>query len=661
MSHAFPIFACAIRKRYVTMAQEELFVVDVPDLAHAYLGAFPQDTNPLFRQRTEHDCAACKQFLRTLGRCVTLSPTGVVQTVWDDGEQYSYPYNVVTEHLATRVRQAPIVQVFRSKERGYGTEKNYDTTTTLQWTHFAGKVEARHWTPQPAAVVGEKAAAFQVLQRGLTELTTDAVAMVLDLIDAQALYRGEQFQPLVADFALLQRGYADATQPVHFIWAHLDARGALIRNMAIGTLLQDLSAGVDLEGAVRSYEQKVAGDHYRRPTALITPRMIDAALGTLAALGLESAVHRRYARLSDVSVNNVLFVDTAVRGAMRDGLAELLLEKAVIPPATIAGARPLPVDSFLSELLPQIAHMEVLVEREHLSRFVSLTAPAQEDTGRLFPWNNDFAWSYDGDVADAITRRVKAAGGKIDAALRVSLAWSNYDDLDLHSQGPTGHVFFANKQEILDVDMNAGGGTTREPVENQAWTRAHLRDGMYRISVHNYRQREQADGGFTLEVATADRLEHFQYPSTLANNHTVQCLTLTVQKGQLQAIHVDDKTLSASTRTQQKWGLTTGTLVPVETVMLSPNHWDGQTIGNRHWFFLLQGCANPGSTRGFYNEFLHPALTPHRKVFEVLGGKLQCPPSSTQLSGLGFSSTQRATLTCLVRGKAVRGAYQILF
>ena len=91
--------------------------------------------------------------------------------------------------------------------------------------------------------------------------------------------------------------------------------------------------------------------------------------------------------------------------------------------------------------------------------------------------------------------------------------------------------------------------------------------------------------------------------------------------------------------------------------MLSPNYWDGQTIGNKHYFFMLDGCSNPDAVRGFYNEFLSEELRPHRKVFEALSSSMKCTPAKEQLSGLGFSSTIRNELFVKVDNRP----YKILF
>jgi hypothetical protein len=89
-------------------------------------------------------------------------------------------------------------------------------------------------------------------------------------------------------------------------------------------------------------------------------------------------------------------------------------------------------------------------------------------------------------------------------------------------------------------------------------------------------------------------------------------------------------------------------------VMHSPNHWDEHETGNKHWFFILDKCKNDERTRGFYNEFLSNELTEHRKVFEVLGSRMKTEKCDNQLSGVGFSSTQKNSILCKVSGSFAR-------
>ena len=70
----FSTLSDAVHSRYQEISKDELFVVDVPDIFEEYLRAFPEGSDPIFRERTEHDCSCCKQFVRRLGTVVSIAP-----------------------------------------------------------------------------------------------------------------------------------------------------------------------------------------------------------------------------------------------------------------------------------------------------------------------------------------------------------------------------------------------------------------------------------------------------------------------------------------------------------------------------------------------------------------------------------------------------------
>lgn len=667
----FPAFAAAVHDRFNFLTKSpttQVFVTSLSkdDLWAAYLASFPEGTNPVFRERTEHDCACCRNFVKNLGRIVVLHSDGSYQTVWD--VQAEGAYGIVAAKLAEMIRQHPIETVYRTKESAYGAKVTYEaleTGQTLTWNHFHGQVPAHLKAASPGEAIGEAAATYQVLQRGLEELSLGACETVADLITANALYRGEEHLQAVKDFTELKRLYdiLPREQRAVFAWGHIAKRGARFRNTVIGTLVQELSEGMDLAAAVARFESKVAPQNYRRTTALITPKMIESALETLRELGLEAAVRRRLANVRDLSANDVLFVDRSVRPHMKDNLADLLME-SVRPRTARQGTnaeQDISGEDFINNVLPGATSVELALSPEHLGNFVSLTAPEEDDGSRLFSWNNGFAWAYDGDVADSIKQRVKAAGGNIDALLRVSLSWSNYDDLDVHCESPFGHVYFANKANILDVDMNAGGPRSRTPVENLAFT--SLRDGTYRVFVNQYARREADNIGFEVEYEHNGEVRRFSHDRPLASGQNVDVLAFTVTKGVVVGPVPSKQVQMGLGSSAEKWGLTTGQTVPVDMVLLSPNHWGdvAQRRGNKHYIFSLRGCKNPDRARGFFGEFLRPELNAHRKVFEVLGAKTMCPPSDDQLSGVGFSSTRHDRATFVVRKDDTLRTYNVQF
>lgn len=669
MADKFHVFAKALRTQFEVMAQEPLFVVssDRDGIWDAYLTSFPAGTNPVFRERTEHDCSCCRHFIRDIGNVVAIQ-NGALTSVWDLNG-LPQPYQTVADAMSAYVKGLSIRDVFLTWQAKHGTEANHGSINgkTITFSHFS--VEAPRCFVVDKATIDQKRGGIrttvQVMSRGITELSPEAVATVADLIQSNAIYRGQEFQRQVLEFQTLQARVlasldTDPKSVEALLWTLADNPAARFRNTVIGTLVQDLSEGVDLEVAVKSYETKVAPQNYKRPTALITKGMVDSAMKTIQGLGLEQALERRHARLSDVSVNSVLFVDNAVQGQMKDGIQGLLMKEVKPAPFDPKKAEEIDVENFVSGVLPKVTGLRLYLENGALGNFVSMTAPVHEDSKSLFRWANDFAWSYDGNVTDTIKEKVKRAGGQVEnVVMRVSLAWSNYDDLDLHVIEPDGnHIYFGNKSGKLDVDMNAGGGHTREPVENVRWIRS-LRDGLYRVFVHQYSKRESVDVGFVVELDSAFGLETFRHEKALASQKQQAVVDIMVRNGQIQFLPAEG--VVAGSFSQEKWGIKTLDLVRVNSVVLSPNYWDGKAIGNKHWFFILDKCQNPLPTRGVYNEFLHPKLEKHRKVFEVLGDKTKCPVVPDQLSGVGFSSTRKDKVTVVATGPKLNKAYTIVF
>lgn len=656
----FDVLSSKVHAQFTKMSKDELYTVDISGdaLYELYLSAFPEGTNPIYKERTEHDCSCCKNFIRNIGPVVSIQNNKLV-TVWDVAD-VPFPYDVVAKALADRVRFAKIASVFRSSEPQYGaqvTRQLLENGQVKNWNHFHGKIATKHYSRNSGEFVGRFNTMVQTCKRGFVELTQDSLETIQDLIKSKALYRGEEHTRSIEAFAKARREYF--MLPVEkrdaYLWQNAHTIGGF-RNSVIGTLAQDLSAGVDLEAAVRSFEVKVAPANYKRPTALITPRMIEDAMKTIEKLGLESALDRRHARLSDVSINNVLWADGSAKAVMKNALKESLLE-ATTSDYKVTGAIDIGVDEFVKTILPKASSMELFVRNSHQNKFVSVTAPAQEDSGKLFKWNNDFGWSYDGNITDSIKERVKKAGGNVNADFRVSLSWFNYDDLDIHAEDPRGrHIYFGNKAGILDVDMNAGGGRSREPVENLAWNNPS--NGKYKIWVNQYSQRETDDVGFTIEVENRGNIEQYSFNKSVKGN--IQVGEFVLQNG----VIVDRKIgsgLIGGSISQEKWGVKTEAFAKVQVVMNSPNHWDDNGVGNKHWFFILENCKNDQPTRGIYNEFLNSTLDRHRKVFEVVGDKTKCQPEDDQLSGLGFSSTQQDSVVVRVKGSKLQQTYNVVF
>ncbi len=197
--------------------------------------------------------------------------------------------------------------------------------------------------------------------------------------------------------------------------------------------------------------------------------------------------------------------------------------------------------------------------------------------------------------------------------------------------------------------MNAGGGTTREPVENIFYgSRATMRPGIYSLGVHQFHKRETTNTGFEVEIDWLGTVRKFVHDKPMRQGERLLVAAMRYDGKDIEWI----AGLPHGESSRSLWGVPTQDWAKVSMVMRSPNHWDGERgTGNRHYFFVLDGCTSDEPARGFYNEFLREELHEHRKVLELVGGRTKVDPSSDELSGLGFSDTQRAEVMVRVGGK----------
>jgi len=660
----FVAFKEAVARQFATMQQHPLYRTQAPKegLWDTYLNSFPEGSNPLYRERTEHDCSCCKQFIRAVGNVVAIID-GKVVSLWDTTISGEPEYQDVADKMAFFVKSFPIDNVFTHEERTAGTDKNFEDTINgvKTWNHFFINIPAEYVKKDPGAYLGEKRSTFDVFKRGLNEITFEALDTVLELIDQNSLYKGEENRFAVSEFKKLKAQYTDDIWVWTKVSASISQAITRIRNTSIGTLLTELSEGMELEDAVKRFEAMVAPQNYKRPTALVTKAMIDKAKETVEDLGLTSSLERRYAKLPDISVNNVLFADRSARKRMEGSVFDDLASSTKDSVPRLDRIEEVSIDKFITDILPKADSIEVMMDNSHTGNLVSLIAPVDPTAQRLFKWDNGFSWSYNGDVTDSIKERVKKAGGNVSGDLCCRLAWFNFDDLDFHMQEPGGYeIYFGNRNNTspsggrLDVDMNAGVGSTREPVENIFYgNKRAMKEGVYQLIVHNYRKRESTNVGFEVEMDFLGDVHRFAYEKAVRDGETI--LVAQFRYSHDKGIEMI-KSLSSSqeVKTQEVWGIQTRTFQRVNAIMLSPNHWDGQGVGNRHYFFMIDGCQNDGTARGFYNEFLNTSLESHRKVMEMVGSRMRTEESRDQLSGLGFSSTQRNSLVCRVKGSFSR-------
>jgi len=671
----FVNFRTKIQEQFASMIQDSirLFAVEVDkdEMWNLYLDSFPEGTNNIYREKREHDCSCCRQFVKHIGNVVAIK-NGVVSTIWDVNIGDT-TYQPVADALSAYIKSKAVENVFFSKEQRAGTSHNFELLPngeSKKWEHFYAEIPAIAVERRRSIgdVQGEFRATKSVFKRSLDEISEDSLLTVLELISQNSLYRGEEWKNPLNIFLEHKRAYTalgdDRLRDLYAWEMSVKVGGAIgrIRNHSIGTLLVNISEGMELDLAVRKYEQIVAPANYKRPKAIFTQKMLEEAQRTIEELGYMTALGRRYATLDDITANNILFSnkDSAKRIAGAS-IFDDMKKDVPVNPKKFSRVEEVAIADFVSSILPNAQEVELFLESRHSGNLMSLIAPKDKTSKSMFKWNNGFSWAYAGNIADSTMKEnVKAAGGKVDGILRFSIQWNDEDynpnDFDAHCIQPNGNtIFFGSKRDNsttgeLDVDI-ISPTRGRAAVENITWlNKSRMPRGTYQFLVNCYSNRG-GRSGFKAEIEFDGQIYSFDYNRELRHGENVYVANVEFDGETFRLI----EKLPSGVSSRDIWGLKTNQFVPVSVVCYSPNYWDEQTgVGNRHYFFMLKDCVNPERPNGMFNEYLKEDLLKHKRVFEALGSKMAVADSADQLSGVGFSSTRRGDVIVKVKGATER-------
>lgn len=666
-------------------------------LWNAYIRGFGED--PIFRdpESSVHNCNQCKHFFHRYGNIVAISEDNSIMTMYDGETTDEYRQSFTD--MANLLKSAPIEDVFvetfdylykavyarctkndsmfalnldhtvkrytEEDAKKFGVVKPNEIRT---FNHFCVKVpkEFIHFGHETVeSIQGRLRVDKIVYKRALDEIPTDTLQLVIDLIDQGSLLNGETHKYKVVEFLKLSKVYArisDAEKD-NWCWNNFYAtKFPRLKNELIGILCTELAEGRDINAACQEWNKRIDSANYMKATAPITQQMIDNAKAFIAENGYEESFTRRCATLEDIRVCDILHANAG------DGTVKPVSILDGIKPTSTRHKRSefdsvevVSIDKFMKDILPGCSSVEVFLLNSHENNFVTLTTPVSRESKPIFKWGNNFGWTYNGNLAgkSEIKEAVKAAGGFVNAPFRFSIMWNedgrSIVDLDAHAMEPYGcEIYFGSYKGhktpiggMLDIDMIRPRGTG---VENIFWTDPErIEDGAYKFWIVNF------DGGHNngakAEIAFGD--EVFSYIIDHEIMGRVDIATVHIKNGAIDHIEQSKYLVDSNATSKEIYGLETNMFHKVNLVCLSPNHWDG-SVGNKHYFFMLDGAKAPESIRGFHNEFLRPELLEHRKVMEVLGNRLKVESTDKQLSGLGFNATVRDEVVLRLQGSHKR-------
>ena len=245
------------------MAPRKLFVVDIDweFLWNMYLDGFPQELNPIFRERRELDCSACRSFFKRIANVVAIDEDNGEYVTLFAGE--TQEEKEIFKQLDEAVKSAKIKDIFISDTKRVGLESNpemMEDGNVHTWYHFYADV--------PERCVGNSSQKAEyrdnriVLENSTEQISEEAVGTVLELIASNSLYRGDQWEDVLKIFKRYLKEYEENELDENvFYWIKSIELGSVIvriKNHSIGVLLKDITLEVPLDEAVTKYESIVA-------------------------------------------------------------------------------------------------------------------------------------------------------------------------------------------------------------------------------------------------------------------------------------------------------------------------------------------------------------------------------------------------------------------
>lgn len=687
----FKQFNQAIQKQFTAMQDYKLFRLNISgqQIWDMYLRSFKPQDDPIFRDpnSSTHTCNNDMNFIRRYGNVVAIDNNYNIISMFDIeviGTIYEDSVKAIQKLITTKgkienvffetfeeLNSLPYERCTKNQEKfqlGHiKTLKKYtqeeadkfgkvNTQDVYEFWHFHTYLSSMFVDTSGKSVesiMGSYRDAKNVFERAMLEIPLDTLILVKDLIIQGSLLNGDAHLFKLEQFIPLKEEYDSLPAKVKDNWCWVKSYNlpiAKFRNELIGTLCVELAEGVELNEACLTWNKRVDPANYMKAKAPITQRQINEAQKFIEENGYTESFNRRFAVLSDIDISEIKHMNVDGKEVKAAGLF------AGVQPSVSTrhkrsqfdGIEEVSIEDFMAKILPTCTSVEAFMENRFENNLVSLITANAMDSKPIFKWNNNYSWTYNGNLTgkSQIKEAVKTAGGNVDGVLTCRLAWNDEDqkdksDLDLWCIQPNREAIGFNSGFRKDsgnkfsscggqLDVDDRGGADKIHVENIYFkTLNTLKDGNYRFYVHQYSARNSK--GFKAEIEFNGEVYSYTYSKAVSGQ--VDIATVTLKNGEFSIKHHLQETASNKTL----WNIQSGEFHKVNLVCLSPNHWGSNNVGNKHYFFMLDGCHSDVSLRSFHNEYLNGDLLTYRKVTEVLADTTRLAPTKQQLAGLGFS------------------------
>ncbi len=379
----------AVRGSFDAVAREApaMLTVDTEGLWDAYLDGLPAE-------RQVHTCHACRTFMRRFGGAVTVGDDGRLRSaLWCSDVAPDF-YGPALNTMRRLVESRPVGGVLIAKEATWGVP------ATGAWAHFAVTPPARLLHRDRLLTPGQAAAARRedrgTVARALAEFPPPLLEQALRVLEADALTRAERFIAPVRWLLDLHTARAAAPGKAtreNLLWRAVASAPPGFchpRSGVIGTLLEDIAAGLPFDDIKRRWADKMHPLRYQRPQAAPSAGNIAEAERRVRELGIAPSLERRFALLSEIADKAMWLPKRSDAPKPTEGVFGHLAPKDQRATAPLEIQAPVMTwEKFARTVLPTADALELLAPAH--GSYMAMVTAAHADAPPILRWDRDDA------------------------------------------------------------------------------------------------------------------------------------------------------------------------------------------------------------------------------------------------------------------------------
>ena len=344
-----------------------------------------------FQLQQEHTCTACRNFIENFGGLVVLDgrnrPISLLWEGCDEVPDLYYRSAVALRNLV--VNDSAINGTFHPAASQLGIPENR-AGLGVTWKHLSLKVPFSMVSRDNSQKEAQDKENFKTLSRASKNWSNDLINKAICILRGGGFNESKKYLEWLDWLSDICQGKAHTRSNHNAIWNHVHSAPTgwcSPRSSVLGMLMDGIKANDSIARIKQEWNRAVASENFQRPTAAPTEGNLNAAEKTIASMGYELSLKRKYATLDEVPA-----LWSPYKKDMEDHGVFGHLRKSNNPPSYQGSTegRVMSWVKFAREILPTMAELRLLVPQ--VGSFTGLLTATHPEAPCIMRWRNHYSW-----------------------------------------------------------------------------------------------------------------------------------------------------------------------------------------------------------------------------------------------------------------------------